>query len=108
MFKIYILINSIEVFIAYNSLSPRQIRLTSGTQLTQTFDIGEPLSAVRLYALQHMKTSASVPLASMANITFVLTFPRKVYAEYEMQKSLSILSWYSLRKRVQHAFISHS
>lgn len=61
-----------------------QIRLPSGTPLTNTFKAHEPLAAVRLYVSMN---AADLP----GDFTFMTTFPRKVYTDEDMDKPLTAL-----------------
>lgn len=60
-----------------------QVRLTTGQALTQTFNVKEPLSAVRLFV--QLNQDADVPFALMT------TFPRKVFAGEDYDKPLETL-----------------
>ena len=60
-----------------------QIRLLDGSSLTQSFGVKEPLAAVRLFVQQ--KSSDFAPFH------FMVSFPRKVFGEDEMETPLSAL-----------------
>lgn len=60
-----------------------QIRLENGTALTETFDVKEQLSAVRLFA--QLKRNSETPFSMMT------TFPRKVFTEEDFEKPLEVL-----------------
>lgn len=60
-----------------------QVRLQDGTALTETFDVKEQLSAVRLFI--QLKQANEVPFALMT------TFPRKVFTGDDYDKPLEVL-----------------
>lgn len=60
-----------------------QVRLANGTTLVETFDVKEPLSAVRLFV--QLKHGTDEPFAMMT------TFPRKVYDDEDFEKPLEAL-----------------
>lgn len=61
-----------------------QIRLPNGTSLTNSFGVNEELAAVRLYVDLNRKDGGSA-----MPITFMTTFPKKVFSEADMRKSLA-------------------
>ncbi|KAL8623006.1 hypothetical protein ACOMHN_027126 [Nucella lapillus] len=61
-----------------------QIRLTDGKALTQSFNVKEPLAAVRVYISMN-RTDGNGPF------TLMTTFPRKVFTEEDMDKPLTEL-----------------
>lgn len=61
-----------------------QIRLTTGQALTQTFNVKEPLSAVRLF----VQLNSSAP---DERFTLMTTFPRKVFVDEDFDKPLELL-----------------
>jgi len=63
-----------------------QIRLPDGAALTHSFGVNEELAAVRLYVDMNRKDGGTA-----APITFMTTFPRKVFSEGEMRKTLASL-----------------
>lgn len=60
-----------------------QVRLASGQALTQTFNVKEPLSAVRLFV--QLNQASDIPFALMT------TFPRKVFGEEDYDTPLEAL-----------------
>lgn len=60
-----------------------QFRLLNGSTLVETFDVKEPLSAVRLFV--QLKQGVDVPFKLMT------TFPRKVFVDEDYDKPLEIL-----------------
>ena len=60
-----------------------QIRLPDGSALTNQFGVNEELAAVRLYVDLNRKDGGSA-----APFTFMTTFPKKVFSEADMKKSL--------------------
>ena len=62
-----------------------QIRLICGKALTQQFGVNDTLAAVRLYVKQLDQSYES-------DITFMTTFPRRVFSESDMGCSLANLS----------------
>lgn len=60
-----------------------QVRLQNGSTLVETFDVKEPLSAVRLFV--QLKQGTDNPFALMT------TFPRKVYEDDDYEKPLDVL-----------------
>ncbi|XP_073844010.1 UBX domain-containing protein 1-B [Musca autumnalis] len=60
-----------------------QIRLQDGSTLTETFNVNEQLSAVRVFI--QMKTGSEIPFGLMT------TFPRKVFDCDDFEKPLSAL-----------------
>lgn len=60
-----------------------QIRLQDGSTLTETFNVKEQLSAVRVFI--QMKTENDEPFGLMT------TFPRKVFTAEDYDKPLDIL-----------------
>jgi len=62
-----------------------QMRLPDGSALVETFKAKEPLSAVRLYIQTNRQDGLS------GNFTMQTTFPRRVFAEEDMEAPLSAL-----------------
>lgn len=60
-----------------------QIRLQDGTALTETFNVNEQLSAIRVFI--QMKTGSDMPFGLMT------TFPRKVFSFEDFEKPLNVL-----------------
>lgn len=60
-----------------------QVRFQNGSTLVETFDVKEPLSAVRLFV--QLKQGTDNPFALMT------TFPRKVYDDEDYEKPLDVL-----------------
>lgn len=60
-----------------------QIRLQDGATLTETFNVKEQLSAVRVFI--QMKTGNDLPFGLMT------TFPRKVFVDDDFEKPLDVL-----------------
>lgn len=60
-----------------------QVRLQNGSTLVETFDVKEPLSAVRLFV--QLKQGTDNPFSLMT------TFPRKVYEDDDYEKPLDVL-----------------
>lgn len=60
-----------------------QFRLLNGSTVVETFDVKEPLSAVRLFV--QLKQGVDVPFKLMT------TFPRKVFSEEDFEKPLEVL-----------------
>ncbi|XP_026847288.1 UBX domain-containing protein 1 [Drosophila persimilis] len=60
-----------------------QVRLQDGSTLTETFNVKEQLSAVRVFI--QVKTGIETPFSLMT------TFPRKLYAEEDYEKPLEVL-----------------
>lgn len=60
-----------------------QVRLQNGSTLVETFDVKEPLSAVRLFV--QLKQGTDNPFALMTS------FPRKVYEDEDYEKPLEVL-----------------
>ncbi|XP_077997444.1 UBX domain-containing protein 1-like [Glandiceps talaboti] len=62
-----------------------QIRLPNGSALTNTFQAGEQLAAVRLFVQLNRTDGSTDPFSLMT------TFPRKVFTEEDMEKPLKEL-----------------
>lgn len=60
-----------------------QVRLPSGSALTQTFNVKEQLAAVRLFVEMNSETPTAFGLMT--------TFPRKVFVEEDYEKPLDAL-----------------
>ncbi|XP_034656924.1 UBX domain-containing protein 1 [Drosophila subobscura] len=60
-----------------------QVRLQDGSTLTETFNVKEQLSAVRVFI--QVKTGIETPFSLMT------TFPRKLFAEEDYEKPLEVL-----------------
>lgn len=60
-----------------------QVRLQNGTTLTETFDVKEQLSAVRLFIT--LKQGNELPFGLMTS------FPRKVFNDEDYDKPLEVL-----------------
>jgi len=63
-----------------------QIRLPNGSALTNSFGVNEELAAVRLYVDLNRKDGGSA-----APFTFMTNFPKKVFSEMDMRKTLASL-----------------
>jgi len=59
-----------------------QVRLPNGESMTQSFQVREQLSAVRLYVQLNRKDGDTTPF------TFKTTFPSRVFSNVDMEATL--------------------